>query len=93
MTAILNPNLPDGITRSSDLQAFVTLDNCHALMFHFREDNSPADAMLSCVIVWKDRPSAVKPVEERKRLRDLRPGDRVTVFGKSATLVEVEIYR
>ena len=26
-------------------------------------------------------------------LRDLRPGDRVTVFGESATLVEVEIYR
>ena len=68
-------------------------DDGHALMFHFRKDDAHADAILSSVIVWKNRPSAVKPMVERTRLRDLRPDDRITVFGKPATLVEVEVYR
>jgi hypothetical protein len=84
------PHAPIG--RTTDADGSEESWCCHTRQVK-RHTVAPVDDMLSCVIVWKDRPSAVKPVEERKRLRDLRPGDRVTVFGKLATLVEVEIYR
>ena len=34
----------------------------------------------------------LKPINE-KRLRDLRPGDRVLAFGKSKTISRIKIYR
>lgn len=90
---MLHAELPVGITRSPDLHSFVTLDDCRALMLHYRPDDAQPGEMLPNVIVWKGEPSAVRPLTGGDRIRDLRPGDRIDVLGVSATLLEVEIYR
>ena len=90
---MLNAELPAGMTRSPDLYGFVTLDNCQALRLFYREDHAQIGAVLSDVVVWKGKRSAVTPLDRRCRMRDLRPGDRIDVLGSPATLVEVEIYR
>ena len=69
--------------------AGATLDNCRALLFRLAgTDDQPE----SEVIVWRDRPSLIKPVDD-ERLRDLRPGDKVEVGGKVRSVVAMEVYR
>lgn len=65
----------------------VTLDTAHAL--HFRL--APAVPWRS-IVVWRDGPRLLRP-EEKKPLRDLRPGDEVICQGKRETVFAVEIYR
>lgn len=64
-----------------------TLETAHALHFQF----APPQPWRS-VIVWRDRPKLVRPVEH-KRLRDLRPGDEVIFQGQRETIYAVEVYR
>ena len=88
--SMIHEHLPAGVTRSSDLQSFVTLENCMALRFSFPSTCGGTNAS---VIVWKDLPSAVEPISRAAKLRDLRPGDMVRVFGEPTQLLGVEIYR
>ncbi len=83
-------NLPDGVTRSPEIGRHVTLENCHALQFRLQSRGGEASRS---IIVWRDRPKHVRPVDPRKRLRDMRPGDRVVFIGKEETVVAVEVYR
>ena len=86
-----NPHpLPDGVTRSKDIANDVTLDNCHAIQLHF---DPQGDATASSLIVWRDGPKHTRPLDENKRLRDLRPGDAVVFKGRTLTICQVEIYR
>jgi len=75
------------ISRHPDCSPTATLDSCHALLFTLE---GPAGSLPVEVIVWKDRPSLIKPVDE-KRLRDLRAGDDVLCDGRLTRVLEVEI--
>ena len=77
--------LPRGVTRDRHCRPNVDLHNCSALQLYFESGTS--------VIVWNDGPRCVKPVEELKRVRDLRPGDNVICFDVCERLAEVEVYR
>ena len=86
---MMSKELPDGVTRNQHCLPNVDLDTCHAMCFGFRQQ----DGSSSELIVWRDGNANIKPAEHKRRLRDLRPGDEVFVFGKPATLTVVEVYR
>lgn len=86
---MLESKLPDGVTRDRHCSPNVNLDNCHALYFSFEY----TDGSTATIIAWRDPKPNIKPLDERKRLRDVRSGDRVLVFGHPAKLTAVEIYR
>lgn len=85
-----NDNQTDGITRDRYASPTVTIETCHAIRFYFQPGPDGSERV---AIVWRDSPSRVRPVESGKRLRDLRPGDRVLFNGNEETLIAVEIYR
>ncbi len=80
--------LPPGVTRSKEISQDATLDNCFAVKF----DLEAEDKGISSLIVWRDGPKNIRPLEN-KRLRDVRPGDYVQSFGKRKRVLAVEIYR
>ena len=80
----MNDPLPPGVTRSSDILGHVTLDNCEAIMLWF--------GALRCRVVWKGRNRNVRPLTKH-RIRDLRPGDHVSVGGREEQVTAVEVYR
>lgn len=80
-------DLPTGVTRSRHASPRITLANCDAIRFSFEPDG------LSGIIVWRDKPARLRPVEQGKRISELRPGDRVLVEGVEETLRVVELYR
>ena len=82
--------LPPGVGRHEHAAAHVTLEDCYALQFHFTPRGSETSRS---VIAWRDRPAMVRPVESRKRLRDVRAGDTVFFHGRREYVVAVEIYR
>ena len=82
--------LPPGVTRSQDITADITLDNCHAIQLYFEPQG---DASASSLIIWRDGPKYTRPLDKSKRLRDLRPGDAVVFKGRTLIIFEVEIYR
>jgi hypothetical protein len=86
----MDENLPDGVMRERYVSKSVTLENCQAIRFYF---DPPIGSVEHSVIVWRNRPAKMKPLETVKRLRDLRPGDKVIVNGKTETMIAVEIYR
>ena len=73
------------MTHSTPADRDISLDNCEAVCVWFGK--------LNCAIVWKDRPKYVRPVDREKRIRDLRPGDRVTYRGEPRVVRRVEVYR
>lgn len=77
------------ITRSRYVRADVTLDSCEALQFCFASNEGNSHSL----VVWKNGPKNIRSADGRKRIRDIRPGDRVFVFGKLETVTAVEIYR
>ena len=62
------------------------LETCEALIFHLNDG-------LTSVVVWKNKPSLLKPLEKVKRLRDLKAGDRVSVWGREFLVRSVEVFR
>jgi len=75
------------IPLNSECTPTQTLENAYALQFQL----APPEPWRS-LIVWRDGPKPFKPVEKR-RLRDLRPGDTVIYQGRRETICAVEIYR
>jgi hypothetical protein len=59
------------------------------LQFHFEASEGQSHS----IIVWKNGPKNVRSVDGHKRLRDIRPGDKVLCFDKLETVSAVEIYR
>lgn len=49
--------------------------------------------MESSITAWRGTKPNIRPLASGKRLRDLRPGDKVIVLGKPAELSTVEVYR
>ena len=82
-------DLPDGVTRHADCVSNITLRTCHAVMFRYRlhEEGRAGE-----IIAWREPKPNIWSATG-KRLRDLRPGDEVLVFGYTATLTEVIVYR
>lgn len=79
-------DLPLGVTRNEHARANLTLDTCVAMLF----DLEPGD---SSIIVWKGNRANLRPLGDQKRIRDVRPGDKVEVFGAAKLVKAVEIYR
>ena len=73
----------------SRLLPAATLDTCHALLFRLEP---PEGTLPVEVIVWRDKPSLIKPVD-KKRLRDLQPGDDVLCGERLTKVIGVEIWR
>ena len=49
---------------------------------------------LHCVIVWRDGPHHLQPVDRAtRRLRDIQPGDEVTWRGQARKVKSVAVYR
>ena len=86
----MNKALPTGVVRSRDMGSHVTLENCHALQFYLEPKGQ---ATTRSIIVWRKGIKRVRPVEPRKHLRDIRPGDEVICLDKKELVVGVEIYR
>ena len=81
--------LPFGVTRDRHCCVNVTLHTCHALAFTYVD----LDGQEASLIAWRHLPANIQPIEVSKRLRDLRPGDKVLVFGRPAKLAIVSVYR
>ena len=79
-------HLPPGVSRNEHARANLTLETCVAMMF----DLEPGD---SSIIVWKGNRPNLHPLGTQKRIRDIRPGDRVEVFGEPKVVKTVELYR
>ena len=75
------------IPLNSECNPTQTLDTAHALQIQL----APSEPWRS-VIVWRDGVKPLKPVQ-KKRLRDLRPGDAVIYQGRQETIQAVEVYR
>lgn len=74
-------NMPHSTRADRD----ITLETCETVCMWFGKLND--------TIVWRDRPKYVRPVERGKRIRDFRPGDRVTCRGAPRVVRRVEVYR
>lgn len=62
------------------------VEDCQALAFWLSRRH--------CVIVWRDGPRRLRPVDEGKRIRDLRAGDEVFLAdGEPHTICSVSVYR
>ena len=82
MDAAVRPRLGvASVTSFRHCSPNVVLDNCYALYFAFEY----ADG--------RDPKPNIKPLDERKRVRDLKAGDRVLVFSQPAKLTAVETVR
>ena len=78
---------------------------CNGMMSHstppeIERDLETAEALafwfsaLHCVIVWRDGPHHLQPVNRAtRRLRDIRPGDEVTWRGQPRTVKSVAVFR
>lgn len=62
------------------------LEKCEALIFTF-------DDGLTSLVVWKGKPSLLKPLSDVKRLRDIQPGDAVELRGKRYVVRSVGVFR
>ena len=86
--------LPPGVGRSRYAGKRTTLDNCHAVQLYVtpHENNGTSRSF----IIWKgpQSPSAIdiRPVG-KKRIRDLRAGDTVTIDGVPTKVVGLEVWR
>ncbi len=62
------------------------VEDCQALAFWLSRRH--------CVIVWRDGPRRLRPVDQGKRIRDLRVGDEVFLAdGEPHTICSVGVYR
>jgi len=77
------------IARHPDCSPFATLATCHALLFTLEGSGGSLPVE---VIVWRDKPSLIKPVDD-ERLRDLRSGDDVLCGERLTKVLRVVIYR
>jgi hypothetical protein len=77
------------ISRHPDCSPTATLESCHALLFRIEP---PEGELPHEVIVWRDKPSLIRPVDN-KRLRDLRAGDDVLCGDRLTKVLRVEIWR
>ena len=73
------------MSHSTPADTTTSLDNCEAVIVGL--------GPLSYVVVWRHRPKHLRPVERGKRIRDLRPGDRVVYQDKQRTVHSIEVYR
>ena len=81
--------LPDGVLRDDHCLKSVNLDNCHAVQFELEYQ----EGGVGSVIVWRDGARMITPLSKGQRLRDLRAGDKVSAYGKPATVTATIVYR
>ncbi len=80
----------DNIARDRYCSANVTIENCHAILLHFKDLKGAVPRLM----VWrKDTQRPKIKCEAKKRVRDLRTGDVVVVEGRIRKIIAVEIYR
>lgn len=80
----------DNIARDRYCAPNVTIENCHAILLHFKELKGAVPRLM----VW--RQDAQRPkikCETKSRVRDLRAGDVIVLEGRSRKIIAVEIYR
>lgn len=75
-------------SHSTPVDAKPSLDDCEAVIIQF----APPEA-LTHIVVWRDRPRYVRPLERGKRIRDLRLGNAVEFRGKRYIVHSLEVYR
>ena len=74
------------MSHSTPAEVDLDLESAEALAFWF--------SALHCVIVWRDGPHFLQPVNlATQRIRDIRPGDEVTWRGQPHTVKSVAVYR
>ena len=78
------------VTRDRYCRPNVTLDNCSAILLRLE----PTRDVSSCtLIVWRDKLNWTRPVDPKKRIRDLRPNDEILFHGIRRRVKSLEIYR
>jgi hypothetical protein len=87
-----NPVMQSAPSHSTPADHKPSLDDCEAVIIQF----APPE-VLTYIVVWRNRPRYVRPVERGKRIRDLQSGDAVVFRGKSYVVSYVvhslEVYR
>ena len=78
----------DTFARDRNCAASTTIDNCHAIQVHF----DTGDETSRTLIVWRGKRTPLRLISKR-RMRDLQPGDWVTVKGEPQRVESVELYR
>ena len=74
------------MSHSTPPEIDLDVESAEALAFWF--------SSLHCVIVWRDGPHHLKPVNPAtSRIRDIQPGDEVTWKGEPRTIKSVAVYR
>ena len=78
------------IARNRFCRPNVTLDNCAAVLLRLEPMSNAAACTL---IVWRDKLNWTRPVDPKKRIRDLRAGDEILFHGRRKRVRALEIYR
>ena len=80
----------DNIARDRYCRSNVTIENCHAILLHFKELKGAVPRLM----VWRqDTQRPTIKCETKNRIRDLRTGDVVVLEGRIRKIIAVEIYR
>ena len=84
--ALHTPQRIDAMSHATPPEVTHSLEDAEALAVWF--------SSLHCVIVWRDGPHHLQPVNRStQRLRDIQPGDEVTWRGQSRTVKSIAVYR
>jgi hypothetical protein len=85
--------LPPGVTREANAGKLTTLDNCTMVQLFVTAD-IPGTRRSFVITKGPQYPKArdIRPVT-KKRIRDLRAGDQVTIDGVLTEVVGLQVYR
>ncbi len=81
--------LPDGVTRDRYCSERVDLENCHALYIELEK----LEDLRFQFMYWRGLNTSPPLTSDKKRLRDLRPGDVVFFEGRLRAVRVIQIFR
>ena len=82
-------DLPDGVTRDRYCSPLVNLENCHALYVELERFEDKRFQFM----YWRRIDSSPQLQTNKKRMRDLRPGDIVVFEGWKRVVRLVQVFR